>query len=177
MRYEIREDTLEDALHKLIQAAARHHVGVDTKVVTDHGVAHVTLRQVGVPIPVDSEAVPFRVAAINSLRQGLSGDNAFRFIDALRAFWRYDIRDGLPKPEKLVSDQDLRFLELLTQLRENGWVVAIHNDYKLAGDHRTFWGFTKGERWLKGEGNNDVKALEEIERQRLKLVKEGEEES
>src|SRR4051794_41022551 len=44
-------------------------------------------------------------------------------------------------------------------LRELGWSVAIHNDYRLHGDNHTFWLFTKGGRCVKGEGKTDDEAL------------------
>jgi len=51
-------------------------------------------------------------------------------------------------------------------IREAGWMVAVHNDYRLNGSFYTFWLFTQGERAVKGEGQTDAAALEEI---RLKI--------
>lgn len=50
-------------------------------------------------------------------------------------------------------------------IREEGWVVAIHNDYRLKGIAHTFWLFTKGDRNLKGEGLTDAAALTQVRQQ------------
>lgn len=53
-------------------------------------------------------------------------------------------------------------------LREAGWVVAVHNDYKIDGKPMTFWLVTKqvsGSPFplcLKGEGATDLEALDQI---------------
>jgi len=47
------------------------------------------------------------------------------------------------------------------RMRENGWVVAVHNDYKLHGEAYTFWGFTRGAIFVKGEGKTDSEAIDE----------------
>lgn len=47
-------------------------------------------------------------------------------------------------------------------LRAAGWVVAVHNDYRLNGEPHTFWLFTKGDRCVKGEGHSDREALSAI---------------
>ncbi len=50
--------------------------------------------------------------------------------------------------------------ELLADLRARQWMVAVHNDYRLAGEFRTFWLFTHPSgRWIKGEGKSDIEAL------------------
>ena len=51
----------------------------------------------------------------------------------------------------------------LDALRARGWVVAVHNDYKLAGKQHTFWLFTKGDRCAKGEGRTDEEALAHVD--------------
>lgn len=48
---------------------------------------------------------------------------------------------------------------MLTEIRALGWSVAVHNDYRLEGEPRTFWGFTREDRWVKGEGRTDDEAL------------------
>lgn len=53
----------------------------------------------------------------------------------------------------------VRATELLAALRDQGWAVAIHNDYRLNGVPMTFWGFSRGDRFLKGEGATDIEAL------------------
>jgi hypothetical protein len=49
-------------------------------------------------------------------------------------------------------------------LREQGWAVAVHNDYRLNGERFTFWLLTRGDRCVKGEGRTDADALNEIRR-------------
>lgn len=49
---------------------------------------------------------------------------------------------------------------MLNRLRDQGWAVAVHNDYWLAGERYTFWLFTHRDgRWIKGEGRTDAEAL------------------
>ena len=55
-------------------------------------------------------------------------------------------------------------------LRKDGWSVAIHNDYRVGMLPSTFWGLSKGDRWIKGEGPDDASALDVI---RTELAKEG----
>jgi len=50
-------------------------------------------------------------------------------------------------------------------LRARGWVVAVHNDYRLHGELHTFWLFTKGDHCAKGEGLSDDEALDIVERE------------
>lgn len=52
-------------------------------------------------------------------------------------------------------------------LRADGWMVAVHNDYRLGGECHTFWLMVRGERAVKGEGRSDAEALDQI-RARLK---------
>jgi len=66
----------------------------------------------------------------------------------------------------------------LAELRQRGWVVAVHNDYKLQGNLHTFWLFTKGAYCAKGEGQSDEEALaqvlvqvQEIEADEMRVVK------
>ncbi len=47
-------------------------------------------------------------------------------------------------------------------LRCLGWAVAVHNDYRLHGEHFTFWLLTKDDRCVKGEGKTDLEALDSI---------------
>lgn len=49
---------------------------------------------------------------------------------------------------------------VLAQLRNDGWAVAVHNDYRLHGERKTFWLFTHPNgRWIKGEGATDAEAI------------------
>lgn len=53
------------------------------------------------------------------------------------------------------------FVEILHDLRASGWMVAVHNDYRLNGKRMTFWLLTHDSgRWIKGEGSTDTDALE-----------------
>lgn len=60
--------------------------------------------------------------------------------------------------------------EVLQELRENGWRVAVHNDYRLNGEDMTFWLMThQCGLYLKGEGKTDADALLQIEDQARKV--------
>lgn len=50
-------------------------------------------------------------------------------------------------------------------IRAKGWMVAVHNDYRLGWELYTFWLFTKGNRCVKGEGKTDAEALNEVRKQ------------
>lgn len=51
---------------------------------------------------------------------------------------------------------------LLAAMRLEGWMVAVHNDYRLGGVPHTFWGFTHTSgRFVKGEGRTDVVAVKQ----------------
>jgi hypothetical protein len=53
--------------------------------------------------------------------------------------------------------------KLLTKIRDAGWSVAVHNDYRLNGAAHTFWLFTHPNgRYLKGEGKSDEMALASV---------------
>ena len=63
--------------------------------------------------------------------------------------------------------------EVLAKLREAGWSVAVHNDYRIGGVAHTFWLFTHADgRWAKGEGTTDFEALRDIARRSLALGEE-----
>lgn len=49
-------------------------------------------------------------------------------------------------------------------IRRAGWNVAVHNDYRLNGIDHTFWLFTKSGRCVKGDGRNDLEALNNVRR-------------
>ena len=54
---------------------------------------------------------------------------------------------------------------VLARLREKGWMVAAHNDYRSGESFFTFWLLIhRNGRYLKGEGKNDDSVLAEIER-------------
>jgi len=51
--------------------------------------------------------------------------------------------------------------DILDALRRNGWMVAVHNDYRLDGVSHTFYLFTHPAGiWAKGEAETDVVALD-----------------
>lgn len=49
-------------------------------------------------------------------------------------------------------------------IRDDGWFVAVHNDYTLRNEKHTFWLFTKPIHGVtiavKGEGSSDQEALD-----------------
>lgn len=53
---------------------------------------------------------------------------------------------------------------ICARLRADGWVVAVHNDYRKAGEPHTYWRFSKEGRCVNGEGKTDWEALAEIEK-------------
>ncbi len=66
-------------------------------------------------------------------------------------------------------------MKTLDLLRQQGWRVAIHNDYTIDGALHTFWLLTHPSgRWIKGEGMSDTEALDraEIMRQKTDLAVE-----
>jgi len=57
-------------------------------------------------------------------------------------------------------DSGHEWVETLSKLRDAGWMVAVHNDYRLNGQSKTFWLFTHSSgRWIKGEATTDAEAL------------------
>ena len=49
---------------------------------------------------------------------------------------------------------------LVDDLRQQGWSVAVHNDYRQDGRYVTFWLLTRRNgHWIKGEGETDAQAL------------------
>lgn len=54
--------------------------------------------------------------------------------------------------------------DTLAQLRDQGWMVVCHNDYRLNGALMTFWSFARGDEYVKGEGTTDDAALLECAR-------------
>lgn len=62
----------------------------------------------------------------------------------------------------VLDDVEDSFQKDLEFLRNAGWTVAVHNDYRQDGKSHTFWLFTKGERAVKGEGATDAEALREV---------------
>jgi hypothetical protein len=52
----------------------------------------------------------------------------------------------------------------LNALRQRGWSVAVHNDYRQNGEAKTFWLFTHVGTgyFVKGEGKDDTEALRDV---------------
>lgn len=68
--------------------------------------------------------------------------------------------------EEAPMERGVNFIHILHSLRERGWRVAVHNDYRLNGSDMTFWLMTHGNGlYLKGEGKTDMDALIEIDAQ------------
>ena len=65
-------------------------------------------------------------------------------------------RDALREQVRVLSEA------LPNDIRELGWSVAVHNDYRLAGVAHTFWLFTNGGNCVKGEGKTDEEALNQV---------------
>lgn len=74
-----------------------------------------------------------------------------------------DVRQllGYPStPEVKLAADNARLREASPEdIRALGWVVAVHNDYRLNGVPHTFWLFTKDGREVHGEGLTDAAAL------------------
>lgn len=64
----------------------------------------------------------------------------------------------VPKPTPKPTPKPVP-LNALNTLRDAGWVVAVHNDYTVAGVAATFWLLTRGDKFIKGEGPSDAAAL------------------
>jgi hypothetical protein len=47
-------------------------------------------------------------------------------------------------------------------LRNKGWMVVVHNDYRQNGIPHTFWAFSKGSIYVCGEGTSDAQALSHV---------------
>ena len=60
----------------------------------------------------------------------------------------------------------------LQALRDAGWMVAVHNDYRMAGERYTFWLFVRDAVAFRGEGKTDADALAQVRRQVLLHDKE-----
>lgn len=59
-----------------------------------------------------------------------------------------------------VTDAMVALPFALKKMREAGWSVAVHNDYRLAGKAMTFWLFTHANgRYVKGEAETDLDAV------------------
>jgi hypothetical protein len=99
-----------------------------------------------------------------------------KHVDPLTKLYRLESKDGItlfgawiesdlsPLPPtqdkpKLVPLESDGVGELISYLHAMGWMVAVHNDYRLNGKLHCFWLFTKGEQCVKGEGEDNYSAL------------------
>ena len=73
----------------------------------------------------------------------------------------------------LFQTEAMAIQSILSELREDGWRVAVHNDYMLNGELHTFWLFTFGNWCAKGEAKDDYTALR-IVRAEIARLKSGE---
>jgi hypothetical protein len=61
---------------------------------------------------------------------------------------------------------------ILEELRESGWRVAIHNDYRIGLAESTFWLLTHPSGiYVKGEGRSDLAALTQCAEAASKIFK------
>lgn len=71
-----------------------------------------------------------------------------------------DIEAATPAPSPALPVEPTPLADRLAELRAEGWTVAVHNDYRIAGERMTFWLLTHARGvWLKGEGATDEEAL------------------
>jgi len=62
----------------------------------------------------------------------------------------------------MTNAPDLTVTQEADFMREQGWSVAVHNDYRLNGEDHTFWLWTHPSgRFVKGEGRTDQEALKQ----------------
>jgi hypothetical protein len=87
-------------------------------------------------------------------------------------YYDYDVRHLQKERETLRAENKELKAELAKareasadDIRQKGWSVAIHNDYRLLGNSHTFWLFTKEGRAVKGEGRTDREALDIVRKQ------------
>lgn len=65
-----------------------------------------------------------------------------------------------------MSDSEISMMEALPDdIRAQGWAVVCHNDYRLKGQSYTFWSFSRGREYIKGEGRTDAEALNQVRAQ------------
>lgn len=68
--------------------------------------------------------------------------------------------------------QGVSFERTLSALRDAGWRVACHNDYRQGGEDHTFWLLTHPSGiFVKGEGPTDMDALMQCDEAARKIFK------
>ncbi len=100
-----------------------------------------------------------KTEAVERIADALAADN-----DSEVLFMKGDNKGGWRRLAKtarstLATPQPTE-TQTLDDLRAKGWMVAVHNDYRLNGKPYTFWLFTHPSgRWIKGEGETDAQAI------------------
>jgi hypothetical protein len=70
-----------------------------------------------------------------------------------------------------LGERDYMTLEYrLKLLRMADWMVVCHNDYRLNHELMTFWSFSRGNEYVRGEGKTDAEAISEVEYNIQKLT-------
>ena len=110
-----------------------------------------------VSLALENSGYPVSLAALPALLRAGSRE-AIALNDATNAL---RIALGRLPPPAISSDREG---DGLGRLRGAGWVVAVHNDYRLDGEPHTFWLLTHPDgRYVKGEGRTDAAALAQCE--------------
>jgi hypothetical protein len=117
-----------------------------------------------------------RIEVLNAFRDEWEPDNLVSFSNNLNGhfglvlknhgwYWLYSPKWRLvedPNNAREMSER-LTVESLLLAIRDRGWAVAVHNDYKQNGKPMTFWLFTHPSgKYAKGEGDTDIEALRAV---------------
>lgn len=108
------------------------------------------------PAPAPVAAQPQPSAEAVAVRFGFDGDGYMYLDSGSGSDWltRYPDAEHLYTAPPPASD------ERVAAMRDAGWCVAVHNDYRVDGERYTFWLWTHPSgRWIKGEGRTDEDAL------------------
>ena len=65
----------------------------------------------------------------------------------------------------------------LDSLRDRGWVIGCHNDYRQGGVLHTYYLFTNGDFKVQGEAVGDMMAIDQVEANIVALEKRQKESS
>lgn len=92
-------------------------------------------------------------------------------IDAQRDYGA-KARAALSSPTPCAHEAEAKRLREASpvDIRNMGWTVACHNDYRLNGKKYTFWLFTNDDRAVSGEGETDAEALNNIRAELRRLA-------
>ena len=104
--------------------------------------------------PLDPEVTEAEIRA-RLEEQGLSKEDQEESLKSVTKF----IELSMAK-ERLTNQVKALEGAIPDDLRADGWVVAVHNDYRQNDTPHTFWLLTHPDgRWIKGEGATDAEAL------------------